>query len=150
MSERMLEIARDPDGRFMAIGDERQPPVEVTSWDDVRRLRGKTHLVDHWAGDDRTAFIALHGHPFDDWWSSLSPACAAALMADPHAAVPAEHHVEVKRALAHQARQAGLDLQGSHLSTELRDYVSDRARRQAAAANDAPQAPTQPGPDSSA
>ena len=131
MSERMLEIARAADGRFLAIGDERQPPLEVTSWDDVRRLRGKTHLVDHWAGDDRAAFIALHGHPFDDWWSSLSEACAAALLADPHGAIPAEHHVEVKRTLVHQQRQTGLELQGSSMSAELRAYVEARARQQA-------------------
>jgi hypothetical protein len=133
MSERQLEIARDPDGRFLAIGDPRQPAVEVTSWDDVRRLRGKTHLVDHWAGEDRAAFIALHGHPFDDWWASLSPACAAALLADPHGQIPAEHHVEVKRTLNHQARQSGLELQGSSMSPELRDYVAARAAASAEA-----------------
>jgi hypothetical protein len=127
MSERLLEIARADDGRFLAVPDERRPPVEVTSWDDVRRLRGQFHLVDHWADGDREAFIALHGHPFDDWWAELSAACAAALAGDPAGPVPPEHHVEVKRTLSHQPRQAGLDLQGSSLSAELRAYVAARA-----------------------
>jgi hypothetical protein len=129
MSERQLEIARDADGRFLAVLDERRPPVEVTSWDDVRRLRGRTHLVDHWADGDLEAFIALHGHPFDDWWAKLSAACAAALAAHPDGAVPAEHHIEVKRTLSHQPRQVGLELQGSLLSAELRAYVAARAHR---------------------
>jgi hypothetical protein len=129
MSERQLEITRAADGRFLAVLDERRPPVEVTSWDDVRRLRGRTHLVDHWADGDRAAFIALHGHPFDDWWAELSAACADALAANPDGAVPAEHHVEVKRTLSHQPRQAGLELQGSLLSAELRAYVTARTHR---------------------
>jgi hypothetical protein len=129
MSERMLEIARAQDGRFLAVADERQPPVEVTGWDDVRRLRSRSHLVDHWAPGDREAFIALHGHPFDDWWAELSAACAAALAAHPDDAVPAEHHVEVTRTLRHQPRQAGLDLQGSSLSAELRAYITARTHR---------------------
>ncbi len=123
MSERMLEIARRPDGCFVATFDDKSGPVEVSSWDDVRRLRGKTHLVDHWSAADLEAFIALHGHPFDDWWASLSPGCAAALLSDPHGAVPAEHHREVKRTLSHQPRQRGLGLEGSLLSGELRAFV---------------------------
>ena len=123
MSERMLEIVRDGEGRFMATADERHPAVEVRSWDDVRRLRGKSHLVDHWADGVRAEFIALHGHPFDDWWGGLTDACLAALRANPHGSVPPEHHDEVKRTLRHQPKQAGLGLEGSSLSAELRAFV---------------------------
>jgi hypothetical protein len=124
MSERMLEIVRTADDRFLATVDERRDPVEVTSWDDVRRLRGKHHLVDHWAEGAREAFIDAHGHPFDSWWGSLSAACADALRRDPHGAVPPEHHAEVKRALLHQPRQQGLELEGSSFSPELRAYLA--------------------------
>jgi hypothetical protein len=126
MSERMLEIEQTPDGRFHAVADARYAAVEVTSWDDVRRLRGRHHLVDHWADGALEAFIAAHGHPFDDWWSSLTPACREALAADPHGAVPDAFHTEVKRALAHQPRQRGLELEGSHLSPDLRVYVAEK------------------------
>ena len=120
----MLEIVRSSDDRFLATVDERRDVVEVRSWDDVRRLRGKHHLVDHWAEGAREAFIALHGHPFDAWWESLSSACADALRRDPHGAVPAEHHAEVKRTLVHQPRQQGLELEGSSFSAELRAYLA--------------------------
>jgi hypothetical protein len=126
MSERMLEVARDADGRFLATIDERRPPVEVGSWDDVRRLRNQTYLVDHWSDDDLAAFIALHGHPFDQWWEGLSEACAAALVANAQGPVPVEHQDEVKRSLARQPRQAGLGLDGSSLSPALRAYVEAR------------------------
>lgn len=127
MSERMLEIARDADGRFIATVDERRPPVVVDSWDDVRRLRNSTYLVDHWSDDDLAAFIAQHGHPFDQWWDGLSEACAAALVADPAGAVPAEHQDEVKRTLSRQPRQAGLGLDGSSFSPALRAYVAAKS-----------------------
>jgi hypothetical protein len=126
MSERMLEIVRDGEGRFLATADERHPAIEVSSWDDVRRLRGKTHLVDHWADGVRDEFIALHGHPFDDWWATLTPACAKALREHPHAEVPPAFQSEVKRAITHQAKQAGLELSGSSLSRELQEYVAAR------------------------
>lgn len=119
----MLEIARDADGRFIATVDERRPPVVVDSWDDVRRLRNSTYLVDHWSDDDLAAFIAQHGHPFDQWWDGLSEACAAALVASPSGAVPVEHEAEVKRTLSRQPRQAGLELQGSSFSPALRAYL---------------------------
>ena len=48
MSERRLEVVRQPDGRFLASFDDGQPAVEVSSWDDIRRLRARRHLVDHW------------------------------------------------------------------------------------------------------
>ncbi len=127
MSERLLEIARDADGRFMATIDDRRPQVEVGTWDDVRRLRNQTHLVDHWSDDDLAAFISLHGHPFDQWWSELSPACADALVADPRGAVPDVHQAEVKRSLSRQPRQAGLELQGSSFSPALRAYVEAKS-----------------------
>jgi hypothetical protein len=124
MSERLLEIARAADGRFLAVHDPRLPAVVVTSWDDVRRLRGRSHLVDHWSAQDLAAFIAEHGHPFDDWWASLSAESRAALKADPHGPVPGVHHDEVKRTLARQSKQAGLGLQGSALTPELAAYVA--------------------------
>ena len=123
MSERFLEIVQQADGRFLASFDDRQPAVEVTSWDDIRELRGRRHLVDHWAAGDLQAFIERHGHPFDDWWGGLTDACLAALRANPHGSVPPEHHDEVKRTLRHQPKQAGLGLEGSSLSAELRAFV---------------------------
>ena len=133
MSERVLEVVLRPDGRFWASFDESRPAVEVSSWDDIRALRAKRHVVDHWVGDDRQAFIEQHGHPFDDWWDQLSDGCADALMADPTQAVPTEFLDEIKRTLRHQPRQAGLQLDGSVLSAELSAYVADRAQRKAAA-----------------
>lgn len=127
MSERMLEIVRDSDEQFRATINDRRPRVVVVSWDDVRRLRNQTHLVDHWSDDDLAAFISLHGHPFDRWWSELSPACAEALVADPRGAVPDVHQAEVKRSLSRQPRQAGLELQGSSFSPALRAYVEAKS-----------------------
>jgi hypothetical protein len=128
MSERFLEIVRQPDGRFLASFEDGQPPVEVSSWDDIRRLRGRRHLVDHWAPADREVFIERYGHPFDDWWDQLTDACAQALLANPKGAVPPQHHDEIKRTLRHQSQQAGLGLEGSSLSTELRAFLAEKAR----------------------
>ena len=127
MSERMLEIVRDADGRFLATVDDRFAPIEVTTWNDVRRLRGKNHVVDHWAPGVREAFIELHGHPFDDWWAALSPACAQALLVHPYGEIPTQFHSEVKRTLSHQPRQPGLELQGSSFTRELQDYIAAKA-----------------------
>ena len=44
-------------------------------------LRDRHHQSDHWAGDDRAAFIAAYGDPFDDWWDSLPSALRDALLA---------------------------------------------------------------------
>lgn len=129
MSERFLEIVRQPDGRFLASFDDGQPAVEVSSWDDIRRLRGRRHIVDHWAQDDREAFIGQYGHPFDDWWDQLTAACAEALTADPNGPVPPQHHDEVKRTLRHQPQQAGLGMEGSSLTAEVRAFVADKGRR---------------------
>lgn len=129
MSERLLEIARQPDGRFLASFDDGAPAVEVTSWSDIRRLRGRRHIHDHWAGNDRQSFIEQNGHPFDDWWDQLSTACAQALTADPDGPVPPQHHEEVKRTLRHQSQQAGLELEGSRLSAEMQAYVAGKAQR---------------------
>ena len=126
MSERLLEIVRQPDGSFLARFDDEQPAVVVSSWDEIRDLRDRRHLVDHWAADDRQAFIAAHGHPFDDWWDRLTPGCAAALKADPHGPVPPQHHDEVKRSLRHQSKQSGLGLEGSSLSAEVRAFVAHK------------------------
>lgn len=133
MSERRLEVVRQPDGRFLASFDEGQPAVEVSGWDDIRRLRARRHLVDHWVDADREAFIARYGHPFDDWWGQLTPACAEALLADPKGAVPPRHHDEVKRTLRHQPRQEGLGLDGSAFTAEVAAFVTEKARRRAAA-----------------
>jgi hypothetical protein len=132
MSERILEVAQRPDGRFWASYDERRPAVEVSNWDDIRAIRARRHLVDHWAGEDRQHFIDQHGHPFDHWWDQLTPECAGALMADPTEPVPADHLDEVKRTLRHEPRQAGLEMHGSWLSAELTAFVTDRARRRPA------------------
>ena len=129
MSERLLEVARQPDGRFLATFEDGEPAVEVFGWDDIRKLRDKRHLVDHWAGQDRDAFIEQHGHPFDDWWAELSPACAEALMAEPAGAVPAAFQDEVKRSLRHQPKQSGLGLDGSSLTPEAREFVAQQAAR---------------------
>ncbi len=137
MSERFLELARELDGRFLATFDDGEPAVEVLSWDDIRQLRDKRHLVDHWAGDDREAFIEKYGHPFDDWWAELSPACAEALMRDPGGAVPEQFQDEVKRSLRHQPKQSGLGLDGSSLTAEARMFVA----RQAEHAEPAPRGP---------
>jgi hypothetical protein len=127
MSERLLEIAQGPDGSFLASFDDEQPAVVVSSWDEIRDLRDRRHLVDHWVADDRQAFIAAHGHPFDDWWDRLTPGCTEALTADPHGPVPLQHHDEVKRSLRHQSKQSGLSLEGSSLSPEMRDYIAHKS-----------------------
>jgi hypothetical protein len=128
MSERLLEIVQQPDGRFLATFDDKEPAVEVTSWDQIRRLRGKRHVHDHWAGDDRAAFIERYGHPFDDWWNELTPACAEAIVAEPNGAVPQQHHEEIKRTLRHQPTQAGLGLEGSRFTAEVQAYVAKKAK----------------------
>jgi hypothetical protein len=129
MSERLLEISRQPDGRFLANFDDGQPAVEVSSWDEIRELRGRRHLVDHWAEGDREAFIERYGHPFDHWWGQLTAACAEALLADPDGPVPPQHHDEVKRTLRHQSDQAGLGLEGSRLTAEVRAFLAEKGRR---------------------
>src|SRR6476619_1724764 len=130
MSERPLEVVRQPDGRFLASSPG-EVAVEVKGWEDIRRLRGKRHLADHWADADRLAFIELYGHPFDAWRSQLSPAAAASLMADPGGAVASGHIEEVKRALRHESRQTGLGLDGSRLNEEAQAFVRAEAAQSA-------------------
>jgi hypothetical protein len=125
VSERPLEVVRQPDGRFLASSPG-EVDVEVKSWADVRRLRGKRHLADHWTDEDRRAFIELYGHPFDAWWSQLSPAAAASLMADPSGSVAPEHIEEIKRTLRHESRQTGLGLDGSRLTQETQAFVASK------------------------
>jgi hypothetical protein len=137
MSERRLEVLRQPDGRFLASYDRAQPAVEVSSWDDIRRLRARRHLVDHWVAAERQEFIERYGHPFDDWWGQLTAACAEALLADPHGPVPPQHHEEVKRTLRHQPRQEGLGLDGSAFTAEVAAFVADKARRRPTASGPA-------------
>jgi hypothetical protein len=127
VSERLLEIVRQPDGRFLATFDDDRPAVPVASWADVRRLRDRHHQNDHWTGEDRAAFIAAYGDPFDDWWDSLPAAVRAALMADPHGPVPPEHAEELKRSLRKESGRDGLRVEGSSLTAAVQAYVARRA-----------------------
>ena len=83
MAERTLDVTRLPDGSFVAAFDDDRPPAPVASWADIRRLRDRHRLTDRWAAPDRAAFVALHGHPYDDWWHALAPQVRRALGADP-------------------------------------------------------------------
>jgi hypothetical protein len=127
VSERFLEVARQPDGSFLATFDDHRPPVPVSGWADIGRLRDRFRLSDRWTGDDRDTFIARYGHPFDDWWKSLPAASRQALMADPQGPVPAEHAVALKRSLRHESGRDGLRVEGSFFTAEVRDYIAERA-----------------------
>ena len=126
MSERLLELARLADGSFVATFADDQPPAVVTRWADIRRLRARHRLNDHWAAGDREAFIAEHGHPFDDWWASLSPGAQQALMADPRGPIPPGIAVELKRSLRHEPGRDGLRVEGSFFTELVRDYISSK------------------------
>jgi len=41
VSERQIEIVREPDGSFSATYDDRHPAVAVTSWAEIRKLRSR-------------------------------------------------------------------------------------------------------------
>jgi hypothetical protein len=131
VSERYLELTRLPDGSFSATFADDRPAVRVVGWADIRRLRDRHHLSDHWNGADREAFIAEVGHPFDDWWNSLAPATRTALMADPDGPVPPDQGELVRRSLRDESGRDGLRVEGSYFTAPVREYI---ARRAAAAA----------------
>jgi hypothetical protein len=125
MSERLLEVARQPDGHFLATFNDTEAPAQVTSWADIRRLRRRYYLTDHWLEQDRQEFIALYGHPFDDWWNALSAACREALMDDPNGPVPSKYHNEIAKSLRYQP--VGLGLEGSQFTPEGRAFIARKA-----------------------
>ncbi len=127
VSERSLEIARQPDGAFLATFDDRDEPVPVTTWAEIRRLRARHRQEDHWASGDRDLFIAQHGHPFDDWWTSLGTACRDALLADPSGAVPSAYAEEIRRSLRSEPGRDGLRVDGSYFTVEVREFLSQRS-----------------------
>jgi hypothetical protein len=127
VSERFLEVARQSDGSFSATFDDDRPPVQVSGWADIRRLRDRHRLNDHWTGGDRDAFIRTYGHPFDDWFHGLSTSCRDALLADPMGPVPPEHAVALKRSLRHELGRDGLRVEGSFFSAQVREYLTQRA-----------------------
>lgn len=126
MSERALEISRLPDGSFVAAFDDTDPPVPVASWADVRRLRARHRQEDHWAQGAREAFIAEHGHPFDDWWASLAPEVQQALLVDPAGPVPPAYAEAVKRSLRSEPGRDGLRLDGSSFTPQVREFLATK------------------------
>jgi hypothetical protein len=123
VSERALEIAQQPDGSFAATFDDRSPAVPVTSWADIRRLRARHRQEDHWADGAYEAFLAAHGHPFDDWWASLDPEVQAGLLVDIDGPVPAAYADAVKRSLRSEPGRDGLRVDGSTFTVQVRDYL---------------------------
>lgn len=124
-----MEITRQADGAFFAEFADDRPAVPVSTWAEIRRVRSRHRLIDHWAGDDREIFIAGHGHPFDDWWSGLSADCQQALIADPRGGVPPEFAVALKRSLRDESGRDGLRVEGSFFTPEVRDYIAARQTR---------------------
>ena len=127
MSERELEIVQLTDGSFAATFSDRDPAVTVTSWADIRRLRARHRQEDHWAPGVRDAFIAAHGHPFDDWWASLGPEVQAALLADRDGPVPSAYADAVKRSLRSEPGRDGLRVDGASFTTEVREFLATKA-----------------------
>ncbi len=127
MSERFLELARQPDGSFSATFADDRPAESVRSWADIRRLRHRHRLTDHWTGDDREAFIVQFGHPYDDWWSGLPADIRQALMADPDGPVPAACAERLKRSLRDEPGRDGLRVEGSYLTPAVRAYIAGKA-----------------------
>jgi hypothetical protein len=131
VAERFLDVERRPDGSFFATFADDRPPARVAGWADIRRLRDRHRLTDQWTGDDRDAFVAKYGHPFDDWWDSLSPASRDALMADPRGPVPPAHAVSLKRSLRHESGRDGLRVEGSFFTAQVREYIAAKAAERA-------------------
>jgi hypothetical protein len=129
VGERFLEMTRDESGRYFAEFADDRPAVPVSTWAEIRRIRSRHRLTDHWTGDDRETFIAGHGHPYDDWWDGLPPACQRALIADPRGAVPPEFAVALKRSLRDESGRDGLRVEGSFFTAQVREYVAARAAR---------------------
>ena len=126
MSERELEIAQLPDGSFTATFSDRDPGVPVASWADIRRLRARHRQEDHWAPGVREAFVAAHGHPFDDWWASLGPEAQEALLVDPDGPVPPAYAEAVKRSLRSEPGRDGLRVDGSSFTREVREFLATK------------------------
>ena len=126
MSERALEISRLPDGSFVAAFSHTDPPVAVASWAEIRKLRARHRQEDHWAAGDREAFIAEHGHPFEDWWASLGPEVQRALLVDPAGPVPSAYAEAVKRSLRSEPGRDGLRLDGSSFTPEVRQFLATK------------------------
>jgi hypothetical protein len=101
--------------------------VPVASWADIRRLRARHRQEDHWAGGALQAFVAAHGHPFDDWWATLGPEVQAALLVDPHGPVPAACAEAVKRSLRSEPGRDGLRVDGSSFTAEVREFLATKA-----------------------
>ena len=129
MSERALEIAQLPDGTFAATFDDRSPAVAVASWADIRKLRARHRQEDHWPDGVLEAFVAAHGHPFDDWWASLDPQVQAGLLVDIDGPVPAAYADAVKRSLRSEPGRDGLRVDGSNFTAQVRDYLRAAAAR---------------------
>ena len=127
MSEHRLEIAEQPDGTFAATFDDRYPPVPVASWAEVRKLRSRHRQEDHWAPGAHEAFVAAHGHPFEDWWASLAPDVRSALIADPDGPVPPAYADAVKRSLRSENGRDGLRVDGSSFTPEVRRFLAAKA-----------------------
>ena len=127
MSERLLELARLADGSFVATFADDRPPAVVKGWADIRQLRARHRLNDHWTESDREAFIAEHGHPFDDWWNSLTPTLQQTLIADPRGPIPSTVAVELKRSLRHEPGRDGLRVEGSYFTEPVREYLTAKA-----------------------
>jgi hypothetical protein len=127
VSERALEIAQLPDGSFAATFDDRDPAVPVGSWADIRRLRARHRQEDHWAPGVREAFVAAHGHPFDDWWTSLGPDVQQALLVDPEGPVPPAYADAVKRSLRSEPGRDGLRVDGSSFTREVREFLASKS-----------------------
>ena len=127
MSERELEIAQLPDGSFTASFDERSPAVAVASWAEIRKLRARHRQEDHWADGARDAFVAAHGHPFDDWWEALAPQVRAGLLVDPEGPVPTAYAEAVKRSLRAEPGRDGLRVDGSSFTAEVREFLRAKA-----------------------
>jgi len=127
VSERELEIDRLPDGSFAATFSDRDPAVPVTSWADVRRLRARHRQEDHWAPGVREAFIAEHGHPFDDWWASLGPDVQQGLLVARDGPVPPAYADAVKRSLRSEPGRDGLRVDGSSFTAEVREFLATKA-----------------------
>jgi hypothetical protein len=129
VAERFLEITRDTAGAYFAEFAADRPALLVSTWAEIRRIRSRHRLTDHWTGDDRDTFIHGHGHPYDDWWDGLTAECQRALIADPHGAVPPEFAVAVKRSLRDESGHDGLGVEGSFFTQQVREYVAARAAR---------------------
>jgi len=123
VSERALEIAQLPDGSFAATFDDRDPAAPVASWADIRRLRARHRLEDHWAPGAREAFVAAHGHAFDDWWATLGPDVQAGLLAETEGRVPTAYADAVKRSLRSEPGRDGLRVDGSSFTPEVRAFL---------------------------